>query len=209
MKKVTTPVHTDVCIQCLDSVISSLQGIYTTDGHDTEEVETALKNGCIAIVAEAGNDLGVDVPDTVPVIWCEDVDELSARLAAVYYGEQLACICLMCVVERASFENSLQQPLYSSVTQGAHIVTRHIDCWDSRRAVVAKHVLTQPTRSSWCSWHFTSLLRISLILTLHTVVLLLLLLSLSCRLPQCSNEHRSCHRHQRQNHSIMAYPGCA
>jgi UDP-N-acetylmuramyl tripeptide synthase len=53
-------------------------------------VEAALSNGAIAIVAEAGNELGVDIPDTVPVIWAEDSDELSARLAAVYYGARLA-----------------------------------------------------------------------------------------------------------------------
>jgi UDP-N-acetylmuramyl tripeptide synthase len=73
-------------------LFSPLQGLYTTDGHDAEEVETALKNGAIAIVAEAGNNLGVEVPASVPVIWAEDSDELSARLATVYYGACIASV---------------------------------------------------------------------------------------------------------------------
>lgn len=71
--------------------------VYTADGHDAEEVETALNNGAIAIIAAADNELEVDVPASVPVIYADDVDELAGRLAAVYYGEQVSLLGEECV----------------------------------------------------------------------------------------------------------------
>ncbi|WIA32264.1 hypothetical protein OEZ86_003110 [Tetradesmus obliquus] len=72
--------------------VERIHGLYTTDGHEPEELEAALANGAIAVVAVAGNKLGVDIPDSVPVIWAEDADELSARLAAVYYDSPSAAM---------------------------------------------------------------------------------------------------------------------
>jgi UDP-N-acetylmuramyl tripeptide synthase len=59
------------------------------NGHDTDIVEAALEAGAVAILAEAGTEFpdGL-IPDTVPVVYADEVDELAARLAAVLHGEQ-------------------------------------------------------------------------------------------------------------------------
>jgi UDP-N-acetylmuramyl tripeptide synthase len=58
------------------------------DGHEPEAVHAALAAGAVAILAEKGTEFpdGL-VPDTVPIIFADEVDELAARLAAVLFGE--------------------------------------------------------------------------------------------------------------------------
>lgn len=58
------------------------------NGHDTDIVEAAMEAGAVAILAEAGTEFpdGL-IPDTVPVVYADEVDELAARLAAVLHGE--------------------------------------------------------------------------------------------------------------------------
>jgi hypothetical protein len=60
------------------------------NGHDTDIVEAVLEAGAVAILAEAGTEFpdGL-IPDTVPVVYADEVDELAARLAAVLHGEQV------------------------------------------------------------------------------------------------------------------------
>lgn len=58
------------------------------DGHEPEAVQAALEAGAVAILAEKGTEFPEGlVPDTVPVIFADEVDELAARLAAVLFGE--------------------------------------------------------------------------------------------------------------------------
>jgi hypothetical protein len=58
------------------------------DGHDPEAVAAALAAGATALLANRGVQWPAGlVPDSVPVIYADDVDELAARLAAVLYGE--------------------------------------------------------------------------------------------------------------------------
>lgn len=58
------------------------------NGHDPEAVAAALAAGAVAILAEAGTDFpDFLIPDSVPVIYADEVDELATRLAAVLHGE--------------------------------------------------------------------------------------------------------------------------
>lgn len=58
------------------------------DGHEPEAVQAALTAGAVAILADKGTEFPEGlVPDTVPVILADEVDELAARLAAVLFGE--------------------------------------------------------------------------------------------------------------------------
>lgn len=58
------------------------------NGHDAEAVEAAIQAGAVAILAEAGTDFPEGlIPDSVAVVYADEVDELAARLAAVLYGE--------------------------------------------------------------------------------------------------------------------------
>jgi len=58
------------------------------DGHDAEAVAEAIEAGAAAILAQTGNEFPPGlVPEGVPVIYADEVDELAARLAAVLYGE--------------------------------------------------------------------------------------------------------------------------
>lgn len=58
------------------------------NGHDPDIVEAALEAGAVAILAEAGTEFPEGlIPDSVPVVYAEDVDELATRLAAVLHGE--------------------------------------------------------------------------------------------------------------------------
>lgn len=56
------------------------------NGHDPEAVAAALAAGAVAVLAEAGTDFpdGL-IPDSVPVIYADEVDELATRLAAVLH----------------------------------------------------------------------------------------------------------------------------
>lgn len=58
------------------------------DGHDIEAVEEAIEAGAVAVLAQTGNEFPPGlVPEVVPVIYADEVDELAARLAAVLHGE--------------------------------------------------------------------------------------------------------------------------
>eukprot|EP00879_Flechtneria_rotunda_P018943 GHRR01019886.1.p1 GENE.GHRR01019886.1~~GHRR01019886.1.p1 ORF type:complete len:681 (+),score=219.20 GHRR01019886.1:600-2642(+) len=65
--------------------IERVRAFDITDGHDVEHVQAAIDAGAAAILAQEGNELAVQVPDHIPVIYADDTDELSARLAAVFY----------------------------------------------------------------------------------------------------------------------------
>jgi hypothetical protein len=57
------------------------------NGHDPEAVQEAVAAGAAAIIAAADSPLPEGlVPDGVPVVYADDVDELATRLAAVLYG---------------------------------------------------------------------------------------------------------------------------
>lgn len=58
------------------------------NGHDPEAITAAVEGGAAAILAQVGVNFpdGL-VPDHVPVVYAANVDELAARLAAVFYGE--------------------------------------------------------------------------------------------------------------------------
>lgn len=63
------------------------------DGHEPVALQAALAAGAVAVLAEAGRELPAEVTESdVPVLYASDTDELSGRLAAVYYGEA-ACTC--------------------------------------------------------------------------------------------------------------------
>jgi hypothetical protein len=58
------------------------------DGHDTDAVQEAIEAGAAAILAAAGTDFPEGlIPDSVPVIYADEVDELATRLAAVLHGK--------------------------------------------------------------------------------------------------------------------------
>jgi hypothetical protein len=70
------------------------------NGHDPEAVAAALAAGAVAVLAEAGTDFpdGL-IPDSVPVIYADEVDELATRLAAVLHGAcwkaaSTRCLCI-------------------------------------------------------------------------------------------------------------------
>lgn len=64
------------------------------NGADPEAVAAALEAGAAAILASTGTEFpdGL-VPDSVPVIHADEVDELATRLAAVLHGESRAEGC--------------------------------------------------------------------------------------------------------------------
>ncbi len=64
-----------VCIQTVDR-----------DGHD--DVEAAVANGAVAVVAEREVE---GVPEGVPLIITDDTEDLAARLAVAFYGECSHC----------------------------------------------------------------------------------------------------------------------
>lgn len=62
------------------------------DGAHADAVAAALEAGAAAILAPTSTKFPPGlVPDSVPVVYAQDVDELAARLAAVLYGAIAFC----------------------------------------------------------------------------------------------------------------------
>lgn len=66
--------------------INKISAMDVVDAHDAYHLQQALLHGAVAVIAEADMEMP-ELPDEVPVIYAEDVEELASRLAAVFYGE--------------------------------------------------------------------------------------------------------------------------
>lgn len=71
---------------CIDRV----SAMDVLDAHDAYYLQQAVQNGAVAVIAEAGRELP-ELQADIPVVYAEDVEELAARIAAVFYGELLEC----------------------------------------------------------------------------------------------------------------------
>lgn len=77
------------------------------NGHAEDAVKAALEAGAVAILAQASAEFPPGlVPDSIPIIYADEVEELATRLAAVLYGE-FVVFCVSRVCRSSSSSSSL------------------------------------------------------------------------------------------------------
>lgn len=69
--------------------IDRISAMDVVDSHDDYNLQQAVSNGAIAVVADMERDIP-ELPDDIPLLAVEDVEEFASRLAAVFYGELAA-----------------------------------------------------------------------------------------------------------------------
>eukprot|EP00878_Enallax_costatus_P033621 GHUV01037156.1.p1 GENE.GHUV01037156.1~~GHUV01037156.1.p1 ORF type:complete len:424 (+),score=127.09 GHUV01037156.1:272-1543(+) len=76
--------------------INQISAIDVVDAHDAYYLQQALLNGAVAVIAEVDMEMP-ELPDHIPVIYADDVEELASRLAAVFYDKPGAGMNLVAV----------------------------------------------------------------------------------------------------------------